>query len=474
MLAGRAGDAQPRAVPSGRQDSTIPALMVSDLHFDPFHDPGKVRQLMRAPVSQWAAILSSPDSPSQARDFADLQKTCHARGVDTPYALLRSSLAAMQTYEPQPKFITVTGDLVAHNFVCRFGTEFQEQGPNPYAGFVAKTIQFVVEQLQAAFPGVPVYISLGNNDTECGDYRMDPNSWFLKQTAATVAGALPVRDRAAALQEFAIAGYYSVTMAPPMRRTRLIVLNDLFFSSRYGTCNSAPAGPPGDAEIAWLGKQLAQARAHGQRVWVMGHIPPGVNAYATITKIKNVCADEDAEMFLSSDRLDDLLMRYADVVRLALFAHTHMDEMRLIAPEGAVHNASAHAVAVKLVPSISSVDGNNPSFMVARVDPITAVMRDYEVIEASNQTGVGTTWSEEYDYKQTYGEPAFSPAAVGALIAEFRSDPKAKRDISQAYIRHYFKGDAAWALTPFWPQYVCSLDRTTARGYAACVCGKMK
>ena len=46
-------------------DGTFPALLVSDIHFDPFHDPGKVQQLVKATVSQWESILSAPPSPNQ-------------------------------------------------------------------------------------------------------------------------------------------------------------------------------------------------------------------------------------------------------------------------------------------------------------------------------------------------------------------------------------------------------------------------
>ena len=31
------------------EDRTIPALFVSDIHFDPFHDPSKVQELISAP-----------------------------------------------------------------------------------------------------------------------------------------------------------------------------------------------------------------------------------------------------------------------------------------------------------------------------------------------------------------------------------------------------------------------------------------
>ena len=114
-------------VAKAAQDATIPALLLSDIHFDPFHDPAKVRQLVDAPVNRWSSILSAPPSPNQQQAFAALQQTCHARGVDTPYTLLHSSLQAMQSRQPDAKFMTVSGDLIAHSFSCRYTTFFPDQ-----------------------------------------------------------------------------------------------------------------------------------------------------------------------------------------------------------------------------------------------------------------------------------------------------------------------------------------------------------
>src|SRR5215469_15615084 len=75
--------ALPAAAQTHAPTSTVPALMVSDIHLDPFYDPAKAKQLAAAPVSEWAKILSSPDSPGRADAYAALQKTCGAKGEDT-------------------------------------------------------------------------------------------------------------------------------------------------------------------------------------------------------------------------------------------------------------------------------------------------------------------------------------------------------------------------------------------------------
>jgi sphingomyelin phosphodiesterase acid-like 3 len=451
-------------------DATIPALFISDIHFDPFHDPARVRQLVAAPVSQWGLILSHPPSPNQLQAFTALQQTCYARGVDTPDTLLRSSLRAMRSRQPDAKFMLVSGDLVVHAFSCRYTTLFPHATPAEYQNFVEKTVSYVVGQLHAAFPRIPIYVALGNNDSACGDYRLDAGNNFLADTARIVATGLPASDRAAEIHEFAQEGNYSLTMASPMQKTRLIVLDDLFLSKKYRSCVGQADSAPADAEIAWLRDQLADARQSGQKVWIMGHIPTGIDPYATARRLGAMCGHVNPVLFLSSTKLADLLIEYADIVRLGVFAHTHMDEIRLLQPKHTDPDSAASDVVIKMVPSISPVDGNDPSFTIAHIDPATATLQDYKVVSASNHTGIATKWSVEYDFAQTFHQRQFSPSTVRALVAEFAADPGANTAVSQQYIRHYFIGDRSAELKPFWPQYVCALANYTVESYAACVC----
>jgi hypothetical protein len=60
------------------------------------------------------------------------------------------------------------------------------------------------------------------------------------------------------------------------------------------------------------------------------------------------------------------------------------------------------------------------------------------------------------------------------LDAKFKEDRRGTTPLSDAYIRHYFAGDLSPELKPFWPQYVCSVETYTAKGFAACVCASGK
>jgi sphingomyelin phosphodiesterase acid-like 3 len=471
----QAQDAHPDSPQSLHQDAarprTVSALLVSDIHFEPFWDPAKAVKLDSEPARSWDAILAAPPSADRGQRFDALQDKCHARGVDTPYALYKSSLTAMRAKAAEAGFVIVSGDLVAHAFSCKYSALFPQASPQAYSAFVVKTIDYVLHELRKALPGVPVYAALGNNDSGCGDYQLDANSEFLRAAGAMFTEGFPAAARDEAMRTFGSGGNYSIALPAPIEHTRLLVIDDLFMSRKYSTCDGKPDATASAAQIAWLRSELERAREHKEKVWVMGHIPPGIDPFTTILKMRNVCGGKSPDVFLASDELGKTIGDFGDVVRLAIFAHTHMDELRLLKPSGSDGPRDAQAgVAAKLVSSISPINGNSPSFTLAQIDPATAVMVDYKVFAASNTTGVDTEWTRAYDFQEAYHEPDFSAASLGKLIAGFAADPEVKTQASQNYIRNYYVRDVSAEIRAFWPQYSCALSNLTADSYRNCVC----
>ncbi|MGC9157347.1 MAG: metallophosphoesterase [Terracidiphilus sp.] len=462
-------DAVPSALQGALSGRTVPALLLSDIHFEPFWDTAKVSQLAAAPASAWDAILAAPASPDRERHFAALERSCPTHGSDTSFPLFASSLEAMRTTARGARFVTVSGDLISHAFACKYNVLFPHSSPQAYREFVRKSLDYVISKLYQAFPGVPVYLALGNNDSDCGDYRLDMQSGFLTAMGREITGDFPAGERSGAQRTFAAGGYYSVSLPAPIENTRLLVLDDIFLSRNYRTCAGKADPAAATVQLAWLRRQLALARTRRQNIWIMGHIPPGVDLYSTIIRLDNVCGGQRPAMFLSSEKLAEVLAGSGDVIRLAIFAHTHMDELRLLRPDGP-RSASAQGVAVKMIASISPIHGNSPSFTVAEVDPVSAALVDYRVYAASNLTGAGTSWREEYDFARSFHQPLFSAPAVKKLIAGFAADPGAKTEASQRYIDDFSLGHLSPVLRAFWPQYVCLLSNDTAQDYQRCVC----
>ncbi len=457
--------AQPAAMKSA---ATVQALFVSDIHFDPFRDSAKTAKLATAPVSEWNSILAAPVPAGAAVRLARVEQSCPTHGADTSFALYRSSLRAIHVQAPHVKFVIVSGDLLAHSFDCKFNAAFPKAAPGAYRVFVEKTIAYVLAELRGALPGVPVYAALGNNDSDCGDYRIEANGPFLKDIAKDFTADLSGIEQTQARETFASEGDYSASLPAPLKNARLLVLDDVFMSSLYATCGGEHDPAPAAAQIAWLKQQLDEARAKKEKIWVMAHIPPGVDSYSTARRWMALCAGGKPTMFLASEALPEVLAGYGDVIELAIFAHTHMDEVRLLMP--AKPDAAQRPVAAKMVASISPIHGNNPSFTIATIDPARSILKDYRVIAASNQTGIGAMWTEEYDFAKTYHEPAFTADALKSLVAGFRADQTAQSAASRNYLRYYMPGTDMRMMSLIWEPYVCSLASTTTDSYRDCVC----
>jgi sphingomyelin phosphodiesterase acid-like 3 len=455
------------------QPATATVVMLSDLHLDPFHDPAKLPLLLKAPLEDWEAILSSAQSPTQAADSAAVQKACGgSRQMDSSYALLRSSLRAARAQAPDARFVVVSGDLLVHNLDCRYRAALklsQAAGDDQSlsAAFAEKTTVFVMKQVEAAFKGIPVYLALGNNDSRCNHNRLDVRDDYLKATVQAMLDGLvgvSAEERTLALETYQSAGYYAVTMSAPMERTRLLVIDDTYMMANFANCEADGADRKGAQEqLTWLARELDGARQRGENVWLVGHLPPSVNPRSSPGRLLRLCTDGSAETFLSSNALANLLSSHADMVRLAIFGHTHMDELHLLGGKA--------GVPVKVVASVTPVDGNLPSFLLGKVAPSSATLLDYQVYVASNTTGVGTRWAREYGFDETYHEASFTAASLGDLIGRLRADTAGSSAESEAYQKHFYKGADGFALGPFWQAYVCSLDQPTAEGFKTCVCG---
>jgi sphingomyelin phosphodiesterase acid-like 3 len=451
-------------------------VLLSDLHFDPFLDPGKFARLQSASIAEWPAILSAPETAGRDAAWDALHAACGPRGPDTSLPLLQAALTAAHARQPHPAFVAVPGDLMAHEFECRFnklvekgkgGAANGKTGAAAYSDFAAKTTAFVVGQVRHAFAGTPVYFALGNNDSGCGDYKESAGSAYLDaaQQAFAMPGVKTVADDL---------GDYTAALPAPLLHARIIVLQDLFESRKAANCNGKQKPASAEAQVAWLRAQLGLAREAHERVWVMAHIPPGVDVYSTVHPYlltpQMLCTKSKPSMFMGNESLADALTEASDVIALAVFGHSHADELRLLA-------RGDHRVPVKLVPSVSPVNGNHSSFTVAQVDPRTATLEDYAVVTSQGPLLAPTKWEQTYSFRDAYGAKAFTAEALAPVLAGMRSHVAGKSDSAAAlaYERWFFPGDTGLygaGLDLFWPAYSCSLVEDRAAEYWQCACPK--
>jgi sphingomyelin phosphodiesterase acid-like 3 len=164
-------------VPSGvsAQSGTGQFLLISDIHFDPFYDGTLFDQLESQPVENWTGILEKSQPP-----------VFNPMGTDTNYALLKSSLDEAARRMPALDFILYPGDFLAQLWPIKYDALAKQShlaAPQPYRTFISKSIQFLANEFHRRYPNTPILTTLGNDDSDCGDYMITPHGPFLKMFA---------------------------------------------------------------------------------------------------------------------------------------------------------------------------------------------------------------------------------------------------------------------------------------------------
>jgi sphingomyelin phosphodiesterase acid-like 3 len=417
-------------------------LSVSDIHFDPFADPAIVTKLEAADVTQWDAILAS----STVTTFS-------AAGSDVNDPLLRSAIAEMRTQIAAPAFILISGDFLAHHFDSNYQQYATDKSPAAFTAFVSKTMTYVAMKLEHAFPGVRIYPTLGNNDSDCGDYAVAPNSAFLANFRDTWRAAVASRsfDR-----RFPTGGYYHADVAG-LDRVRIIALNTNFFSTNYKNTCGKPGGPDsGEVELTWLDAELELAKQEQRRVVLLFHIPPGINVYDSV-EYGGACPNMKTQTFWK----DEYEQRYLKITAahkqtiIGSFAgHTHQDEF-LLASGRFIH----------VTPSISPVFGNNPAFEIVDMTRKGGIT-DYRTVNLPN---VATPWTREYSFREAYKKPAYDATTLTELEGAIHNDAATRQQYFDCTTSGNAKNTAS-ALA-IWLGYWCGIGVKPADAFTACYCG---
>jgi sphingomyelin phosphodiesterase acid-like 3 len=428
-------------------------LILSDIHFDPFADPAIVHELVEAEVEAWPAILERSE-----KGFAQY-------GSDANYPLMRSALRAAAGLLPQPDFVLYAGDHLAHHFATEFDT-YGGGGREAYERFVLKTMRFVFEQLQGAFAGTPVYASLGNEDSICGDYMIAPGQRFLAAVGDLWAAHSTHPE---AFADFGIGGYYAVPH-PTVPDRDLIVLNDVFWSTDYDDrCNPA-GGDPGAAQLAWLEWTLYRTRLRGRTASLLFHIPPGIDSFNAAhgagscqENVTPYLQETYAKPFLA------LLEQYRDILQISYAGHTHRDDFRVV-----VTAAGEPILLTHITPAISPIYQNNPGFAVVLYDRTSGALLDYATVYLTNLAGAGrgeaARWAIEYTFRGAYGYTAYDPATAAELAQAIRTDA-AVRDEYVTFVPVATASSDPPIDQQNWLAFACGQTELTTEAFAACYCG---
>jgi sphingomyelin phosphodiesterase acid-like 3 len=434
-------------------------LIVSDIHFNPMADPSLVTDLAAADPSQWEAILQR----SKPTTFSPY-------GQDTNWWLLRSALEAMVRAEPHPALMMFTGDLLAHDFPKTYKSITHDDDAEHYRAFVLKTVDFVALELRKHFATVKILLTPGNNDEYCGDYSIEADGPFLRDTAERA------RSLAMEGEQFSTTwkslGSYSVE-PPTLHGVRILSLNTIFWSEEYraasfssgcATVNSTAAGDL----FTWLQSQLAEAEQSHEKVWFMFHIPPGIDGWATTHPWGGTpasCASSIVPMWVPewTARFDSLLERYQSTVLASFARHTHVDDFRII-------GAGANKQFILIDPAISPVYDQNPGFRIVDFNS-DGTLADQSVYFLTNLEQAGGKirgrWKREYTFSRRWKVRQLDGASLARIYDEIAS-----RNAAQDLWLKLFMVSSSDAPIPAKDVkgLYCAIGALTQQSYESCYC----
>ncbi len=442
------------------------ALALSDIHFDPLADPALADALAAAAVEDWGALFehAAPAAPPLGAPLG-------AFGHDTPWPLWQSALARMQAVLPRPDMILFTGDFLVHGLGARFATAASDHSPQALRRFALKTVRFLALDLARRFPAVPILPVLGNNDSDCGDYALEPGGAFLAGLLPTLREMLA--GDAALAPDLAPAwdadGNYDIPH-PTLAHARIIGLDSVVLSARYhDRCGGGDDRAPARRTLEWLAARLDAASAAGERVWLLMHIPPGIDAYATLQA--GLCTADPVDMWQPEalERFLALVRAHAPTLAPVLAGHTHMETFRLV-------GSGEDAVALLGLPGLSPIFGQNPAFQVITYD--AEGVRDTETQFLANLAGADAAtaaWRAGAPFTAAYALPRPDTAALRRLLPRLAGDGATRLE----WLRRF----ATFRLA-YWPlpereglagpasvaAYRCATATVTDAAFRACAC----
>jgi sphingomyelin phosphodiesterase acid-like 3 len=400
-------------------------LIASDIHFNPFADPTLATDLAKAPVHKWEAILSRSSSTAYS-----------PYGQDPNWALLQSALDAMRKAEPNPALVMITGDLLAHGFPQKYAQAIPDTNRDHYRAFVAKTVSFIALELRKRYSKSQILLTPGNNDDDCGDYNITAGGPFLSDTAWTARGL--VREGGRFMGEWKSLGSY--TLQPRgIRGLRIVSVNSVFFSNKYQSvsfadgCAAVQSDGPART-YSWLESTLSRAAQNREKVWIMMHIPPGIDGYSTMVSYRSLsqaassaqgdlCNQAIVPMWKPfwTDLFDRLIAQYPTTITAIFAGHDHTDDFRVI------HSGQQF---VLIDPPVSPIYGQNPAFRVvifaaggALTDQTTWYLTNLEAA----RTTVPGTWMPEYTFDGEWHSPRLDAASLNSIYDQIRSNPDASQ-----------------------------------------------
>jgi predicted phosphodiesterase len=329
-------------------------FVISDIHYDIAFKADYNSTYFCHEVGYYGSNLI-PEPTSDIESF--IRPYC-----DSSFSLIDSALKQMSKIDPDPEFILLTGDLIAH-YTSALLQQDGKYNPIYNSLLIKQSLQDISSLFLLYFPNTQIIPMIGNNDAY-EDYEIptgfDKSEYFdfLYTVWNPLAKNIP--------RTFFIDGYFNMKTSSGFN---VIALNSDYFSVYYDDPEIQA-----EAQLIWLRSQL---RSHEDNIIAM-HIPPGLGLFGggKMSWIQKL-----------SDQMVDIIEEFSEKVVAVIAGHYHNGAFQIVGKTQMLLN-----------PSISPYFGNNPGFRYYTTD-----LDDYAQynIDGYNITGEWNsfTYSSRYGYK---------------------------------------------------------------------------
>ncbi|MED6269881.1 hypothetical protein CHARACLAT_004141 [Characodon lateralis] len=308
-----------------------------------------------------------------------------------------------------------TGDIPAHNVWSQ--TRNQQL-----------TELTVISRLIHKYLGgnVTVYPAIGNHESTPVNSFPPPfvhgnrsSAWLYDKMAKEWSLWLPEQ----ALKTLRYGGFYTVEIQPGLR----VVSLNMNFCARENFWLMVNSTDPAN-QLQWLVHVLQASEDRGEKVHIIGHIPPGL------------CLGSWSWNYYH------IINRYESTVTGQFFGHTHMDEFQMFydeetrtRPLGVAFIAPSVTTYVNLNPGyrIYYVDGNYKNSTRLVLDHETYILNLTEAnhnLESPGNPEQNPKWSLLYRATEAYGLSSLFPSDYDKLLGIFISDDRTFQKFW--YLRH--------------------------------------
>lgn len=382
--------------------ATFKVLHLSDTHFDPYYQEGTNADC-NEPLC--CRLTNGPALSAQtaAGRWGDYRK------CDSPKRTVDHMLQHISSTHPDIDYILWTGDLPPHDV----WNQTREEN--------LMVLKQTVKQLTELFPGIPIFPALGNHESSPvnsfpppfvhNDYSVD---WLYDELDTYWRQWLP----STVSRTVRRGAFYSVLVRPGFR---IISLNMNYCNNKNWWLLLNSTDPA--KELQWFIYELQSAEFNGEKVHVIGHIPPGHSDCLKVWS-RNYYA---------------IINRYESTVTAQFFGHTHFDEFEIFYDTEDYSRATSIAY---VGPSVTPYYNLNPGYRIYYIDgdrdQSTRMVIDHETwvmnLKEANLYDY-PIWYKLYSTRSAYQMPSLLPQDWDNLVYKLAEN----ESTFDQYYKNYWK-----------------------------------